>query len=147
MCVARVGDEVANALIEEHSGTVSKDAVVGFIYEIAERVFVLGTTSEIPDIEDLTMVKSKEVAISERICRTQKERHADRRACVFHSYASTGISLAGKTTQFSSSELRTSPQNWSASSYFFQVPITFPVSRSYTHQSVRDSVIYDNQIT
>ena len=41
MFVARVGDEISNALIEEHSGTVSKDAEVGLMYEILERVFVL----------------------------------------------------------------------------------------------------------
>ena len=41
MCMARIGNEVTNALIEEHSGAVSKNAVFGLMYEILERVFVL----------------------------------------------------------------------------------------------------------
>ena len=41
MCVACIGDEVTNALFKESSGTIGEDGVVGFIYEIAERIFVL----------------------------------------------------------------------------------------------------------
>ena len=41
MCMARIGNEVTYALIEEHCGAVSENAVVGLMYQILERVFVL----------------------------------------------------------------------------------------------------------
>ena len=41
MCVACIGDEVTNAVCKQSRGTIGEDGVVGFIYEIAERIFVL----------------------------------------------------------------------------------------------------------
>ena len=39
--VARVGDEVTNALVKQSSSAVTEDGEVSFFYEIAERVLVL----------------------------------------------------------------------------------------------------------
>lgn len=41
MAMARIGDEVANSLLEESGGTVLEDSEVSFVYEIAERIFRL----------------------------------------------------------------------------------------------------------
>ena len=41
MCVACIGDKVTDTVIKQDSGAVRKDLHVGFIYEIAERIFVL----------------------------------------------------------------------------------------------------------
>ena len=41
MCVARVRDEVTHTLIEESSTAVFKGGEVSFLYEVAERIFVL----------------------------------------------------------------------------------------------------------
>ena len=41
MCMASVGDEVTYTLIEESSGAIVEDGQVAFIYEVAERFFVL----------------------------------------------------------------------------------------------------------
>ena len=41
MCMASVGDEVTHTLIEESSGAIVEDGQVAFIYEVAERFFVL----------------------------------------------------------------------------------------------------------
>ena len=41
VCVACIGDEITDTLSKQSGGTVSKDGVIGFIYEIAERSFVL----------------------------------------------------------------------------------------------------------
>jgi len=38
---ASVGDEVTDSLIEESSSAVTEDSEVSFVYEIAERIFVL----------------------------------------------------------------------------------------------------------
>lgn len=39
--MASVGDEVTHTLIEESSGAIVEDGQVAFIYEVAERFFVL----------------------------------------------------------------------------------------------------------
>tara|TARA_B100000085_G_scaffold44255_1_gene37376 strand:- start:8007 stop:8240 length:234 start_codon:yes stop_codon:yes gene_type:complete len=41
MCVACIGDEITNTVVEQDSGAVLQDLHVSFIYEIAERIFVL----------------------------------------------------------------------------------------------------------
>ena len=41
VCIARVGDEVTNVLIKQCSRAVTECGEVCFLYEIAERVFVL----------------------------------------------------------------------------------------------------------
>lgn len=41
MCVACIGDEIANTIVKQNSRTIFEGLHVGFIYEIAERIFVL----------------------------------------------------------------------------------------------------------
>ena len=41
MCVASVGDKVTHTLIKETGTAIFEDGHVGFIYEVAERFFVL----------------------------------------------------------------------------------------------------------
>ena len=43
MCMLRVGDEITDTLFKDGSSPISENAVFGFVYEIAEGIFVLST--------------------------------------------------------------------------------------------------------